>query len=174
MANPIFPAGLKLLSRSAYGGDSYSVYAEKPSSGGTAIFPGDVVSKSGADLAPGGTPGTTVYFGVALNFGKASMKTGHEVIPARAGLWIARANNDATGLVAADEGKRCNFEFGAGVLRGTEDGVSGHVLDPTTKHASNDLDTFIIRKNPSWHYTGVENAYGQYSQWVIEIRKATP
>ena len=75
MANVDNPHGLHSLGRTIDGGCPYIQRLQKDASEGTAIFIGDAVNREadGNIEAASATPGTTLYSGVSLNHGAASV-----------------------------------------------------------------------------------------------------
>jgi hypothetical protein len=142
MSNVDWPHGLRLIG-TQHGGPELIQRMYKDASQATAIFKNDVVAREAdAFLAPGGTPGTTLYDGVALDYGAATTLTEHLVIVDPSAVF--EAQSDAS-LVQADEGLNVNFLFGAG---NSLTKISGHELDSSTENTTGTLDAHILRILP--------------------------
>jgi hypothetical protein len=109
----------------------------------TAIFMNDVVNREAdGNLAPGGTPNTTTFQGVALNHGAALTLTKHLVIDSPDALYEAQDNGDVDGFAEADMGLMCDLEFNAG---SAISGISGHEIDESAAADSTaDLDVKLL------------------------------
>ena len=164
MANIDNPHGLRPLMRTLDGGFPSLREYKKDSAQGTAIFINDVVTREGdGNIAPGGTPGTTLYLGVAMNYGAASTETNHLVMVAPDAVYDAQDNNDTDGLAEADMGANINFEFNAGNALNQ---ISGHELDESTLAVTASLDAKILDKvdDPT-------NAFGAFCRVQVVINK---
>jgi hypothetical protein len=165
MANRDNPHGLSPLMRNLAGGyPSVSQYV-KDASGGTAIFINDVVNREAdGNIAPGGTPGTTTFQGVALNYGALSTLTDHLVIDDPSALFEAQDNDDTDGLAEADMGLSGNLEFNAGSALSQ---ISGHEIDESTcADTTATLDVHLLRKLDT-----PDNAYGANARIEIIFNK---
>ena len=148
MANQDTPRGLEFLMRGWQGGAPTLRTFDKDSGEATAIFPNDVVElEADANIAPGGTPGTTRYLGVAQNYGAAATETEHQIIINPDAIFAVQDNNDVDGVAAADIGANANLEFNAGTIIGSS-GRSGHELDESTIAGTSTLDVKILGKLP--------------------------
>jgi hypothetical protein len=132
----------------------------------TVIYEGDVVSQEAdSNIAPGGTPGTTNYKGVSLNWGAAGILTKHLVITDPAATFLARASTGT--LVIADRGSYSNFAFGAGNTFAPR--ISGHSLAAASKATTTTLDAFLIQ---FWKDT--RNEEGANAVFEIKINRRQP
>ncbi|MGA9769168.1 MAG: hypothetical protein WBV94_09015 [Blastocatellia bacterium] len=127
-----------------HGGAPSIMKLTKDAAQATAVFRGDVVAREADSfIAPGGTPGTTTYDGVSLDYGPVSTLTDHLVVVDP--YCIFEAQDDGDGLVVADEGQNVNFVFSAGSALTLN---SGHKLDGSTHNTTNILDAKILRLIP--------------------------
>lgn len=164
MANVDRPSGLKCVGRSVAGGMPDLVSYKKDAAGAAAIFVGDVVNREADSfIAPGGTPGTTNYLGVALNWGAALMLTEHMVVNDPFALFSAQGD-DGTALDEADSGLNCNFVFGAGGSSAPT--ISGHELDASSKATTATLDAKLHTKLAS-----PDNEYGEFCEFIVTINR---
>jgi hypothetical protein len=161
MANIDAPHGLVPLYKIG-GGPIISNEYDKDASEGTAIFIGDVVTREADEnIKAGGTPGTTLWLGVARNYGAASLATIHQVCDDPFTVFEAQDDGIGTAIVEADMGLNCNFIFGAGVVA---TGVSGHELDLSTKDVTVTLDAKMLRRRRV-----LNNAFGS-ANLIVEIQ----
>lgn len=145
MANIDNPNGLVPLMRGYDGGAPALRTYTKDAGEGTAIFRHDVVEREAdGNIAPGGTPGTTRFLGVALNYGAASTETEHQVITSPDEIYVVQDNNDVDGIAAVDLGANANLEFGSGSATTKQ---SGHELDESTINTTASLDLKILAKH---------------------------
>ncbi len=161
MANVDAPQGFGTLERTITGGPPVTGNFQKDVSEGTAIFTGDIVElEADAKIAPGGTPSTTLFLGVALNFGAATTLTDHVVIISPGALYRIQDNGGA-GVALIDIGFLADVELNAG-----SDGVSGHELNVSTLAVTATLDLKILEliKSP-------DNAFGANAQVMVLINK---
>lgn len=164
MANVDNPHGLRPVGRNMDGGFPRIQQFSKASGYGTALFIFDAVFRvADGTIDKSGTPGTTAYSGVNLNYGAASTATDHLVLVSPGTLFEAQDNNDTDGLAAADEGLNINIELNAGSAT-TQ--ISGHELDESTVNTSNALDLHVIQK-----LDVPDNAYGAYCRMVVMFNK---
>lgn len=162
MANRDNPHGLRPCARTFDGGEPLIEYFNKDSSEATALFIWDVVNReTDGNLADGGTPGTTTYTGVNLNYGAPATASEHAVIVSPGAVYVAQDNNDTNGLVAADMGKNTNLEFNAG---STTTFISGHELDESEVAVTAALD---VKLHKLWPVP--DNAFGANADIVVTI-----
>jgi hypothetical protein len=123
---------------------------------GTAIFIQDVVSRENdGNIVAGGTPNTTTFQGVSLNYGAASTLSAHLVMDSPSALYEAQDNDDTDGLAEADMGLMCDLEFNAGSATTY---ISGHEIDESAAaDTTTDLDVKLLRK-----LDVPDNAYGEH------------
>jgi hypothetical protein len=161
MANYLRGWGLRWL-YSLNGGPCITRLMQKDASQATAIFRGDVVAREAdRNLAPGGTPGTTLYDGVASEYGAALTLTDHLVMVDPVSVFEAQSG--ATGLLAADEGMNANFIFSAG---DTGLGKSGHLINDATEDTTNTLDVHLKE-----FIRSADNEDGPYARFGVLINK---
>lgn len=136
-----------------------------------AIFQNDVVHQlagvTGFDAAPiqafgGGTPGTSIPLGVAINYGPASTKTRHHVIVDNDAEFEAQDDADTDGLAAANMGLNALVSTGAG---STLTGYSGHEIDEaaiSTSATGNDLKLLRLFPAP-------DNVFGPHARILCKF-----
>lgn len=164
MANPNAPYGFPPICKSKVGGPVQLNSYVKGSGVGTAIFQNDVVSIVAGGITPGGTPGTSLYTGVALNYGAASTATSHLVVDDPFQLFEGQEDGVSSALVdASDVRLNCNFLFSSGdtLLK-----RSKHQLDGSTAAGTSSLDAKIdhLIADPS-------NQWGTYARFAIQFNK---
>ena len=143
MANIDNPHGLRPLGICLGGGPQVFEEYSKAATYGTAIFVYDAVNRVADNtIEASATPGTTLYSGVALNYGAASSKTTHLVLISPDAIFEAQDDDDTTGLVEADMGLNANLILGAG---STTTHVSKHEIDQSTAQTTNTLDVHLLR-----------------------------
>ena len=158
MANPNNPFGFRPVIRA--GGAPFSVaeYA-KPATDANAIFMFDVVKKvTGAVALPEspqgynlptvqtgyqGTPGTTLWQGVSLNYGAASVASVHNVVDEIDCIFIAQAKTGTTIATSSHIGKNANISLTAAGNANTKQ--SGMAVDGATIAVTSTLDLRILR-----------------------------
>ena len=164
MANRDNPHGLAPLMRTLSGGCPSVQQYTKDADGATAIFQNDVVARDDDSfINPGGTPATTTYQGVALNYGAGSAITKHLVMDSPDALFEAQDDGDVDGFAEADMGLNCNLVFGAGSATLL---ISGHQLDEATIDTTNTLDMHVLRK-----LDAVDNEYGSHVRVEVIFNK---
>lgn len=161
MANMDWAHGLWPLT-TQHGGPYHTRQMIKDAAENAIIYPGDVISREDdGKITPGGTPGTTLYDGVSLDYGAALTLTNHLVVVDP--LCVFEAQDDGDGLDEIDEGLNCNLVFNAG---NSVTGRSGHEIDGSTKATSNALDL---------HLEGLlsvqNNNYGANARFEVLINK---
>jgi hypothetical protein len=161
MANRDNPHGLAPLMRTLTGGCPSVREYTKDVLQATAIFQNDVVNREAdGNIAPGGSPNTTTFQGVALNHGAALTLSTHLVMDSPKALYEAQDNADTDGLVEADMGLMCDLEFNAGSAVSQ---ISGHEIDESAAaDTTTDLDVKLLRK-----LDVADNAYGSHCR--VEI-----
>src|SRR5512139_1552657 len=98
MANVDNPHGLRPLARTLSGGMPWVQLFTKAVGYATAIFQHDAVNQvADGSIEASATPGTTLYSGVALNYGAASTATEHLVITSPDAIFEAQDDQAATG-----------------------------------------------------------------------------
>lgn len=165
MANVDNPHGLFPIGRTLSGGFPLIQKMVKDSSEAAAIFQWDAVNREadGNIEANSATPGTTLYSGVALNYGAAATQTEHLVAVSPDALFDIQDNNDTDGIAEADLGLNANIELNAGSATSL---ISGHELDESTANTTNSLDLHILGKvnDPS-------NAFGAWCRLLVIFNK---
>lgn len=161
MSNVDDPHGLRPLA-TIHGGPWAVQKFTKDSAQATAVFIGDLVGREADSfIAPGGTPGTTTYDGVALDYGAALTATDHLVVVDPYAIF--EVQDDGDGLVVADEGQNCNFVFNAGSATTLR---SGHELDGSTHATDLALDAKLLRLLPN-----SKNEAGANARFEVLINK---
>lgn len=164
MANRDNPHGLHPLMRTMGGGVPRVDYFAKVVGYGTALFIGDAVFRvADGSIDKSGTPGTTAYSGVNLNWGAASTATNHVVIISPNALFEAQDNNDSDGTAEADMGLNANLELNAGSATTL---ISGHEIDESTENTTSTLDVHLLGK-----LNVPDNAYGGWCRVEIMFNK---
>jgi hypothetical protein len=164
MANRDNPHGLAPLMRTESGAPPSVREYTKDADGATAIFIGDVVARDADSfINPGGTPGTTTFQGVALNYRPGYTLTKHLVMDSPDALFEAQDDADTDGFAEADMGLNCNLVFNAGSAYSH---ISGHELDEATINTTNSLDVHLLRK-----LDAIDNAYGAHVRVEIVFNK---
>ena len=166
MPNTDNPHGFALIGRTQGGGSIELEEFDKDASESSAIFPNDLChQQADGNIAPGGTPGTTIYTGVSMNYGAADTLTKHLLAAQPDALFEAQDNDDSTGLLAVDMGQNANAVFGAGdavrIKSGHEINISGHAATAT-------LDLRLLRLHKA-----VDNAFGPHARIEVLINKHT-
>src|SRR6267154_1862909 len=146
MANVNHPHGLRPVMRTLGGGFPFVSELKKLVGATKAVFMWDVVARiagGSIDVAGNLTPGTTIWSGVALNFGAAATATSHLVIVSPLALYEAQDNDTVTGLIETDMGLNANIIATAGdaTLK-----LSKHQIDRSTKNTTSTLDLHLLQK----------------------------
>ena len=163
MANRDNPHGLIPVGRTLSGGEPRVKQFSKDSSGGN-IFIHDVVNREAdGNITAGGTPGTTTYTGVSLNYSATGAAGTHLVVVSPDAMFVAQDNADTDGIAAADLGLNCNFEFNAG---SADSKISGHELDESSADTTNTLDAKL---HELWN--SPNNEHSANADIVITINK---
>lgn len=164
MANVDNPHGLCPLMRTLEGGFPVVERFTKDAAQATAIFIHDVVNRAAdGNIDPGGTPGTTLYTGVALNGGAALTLTKHLVVISPSAVFEAQDNDDTDGFAEVDMGLNCDLEFNAG---SATTGISGHEIDESAIQTTNTLDVHLLKK-----LDVPNNAYGEHVRVEVIFNK---
>jgi hypothetical protein len=144
-----------------FGGDPAPVEEFKKAVGyGTAIFQFDAVNRvADGTIEASATPGTTLYSGVALNWGPAATATTHLVITDPHHCYVAQDNSAAPGLLEIDMGMNANLVLTAGNVA-TQ--LSKHQVNATGIAVTATLDVHLLRK-----YDVPDNDYGPHCR--VEI-----
>lgn len=146
MANNNNPHGFRPLMRTLSGGWTQVQEFKKAVGLGTACFQWDVVGRvadGSIDVAGNLTPGTTLWSGVALNFGAASKATTHIVIVSPNAVFEAQDDDTVTGILEVDMGLNANLVATAGdaTLK-----ISKHQINHTGINTTNTLDLHMLQK----------------------------
>jgi hypothetical protein len=169
MANVDFPHGLRPLGICLSGSPAVLLQELAKAVGlATAICVFDAVARladgSISSRAADITPGTTLYSGVALNYGAASLATNHTVIVSPDAIFEAQGDDGAAGtLDAADMGLNCNLLLTAG---DTTTKLSKHEIDASEKDVTNSLDVKLLGL-----LNVPDNAYGAQARIEIAFNK---
>jgi hypothetical protein len=163
MANNNNPHGLRPLGISLSGGPAMLDSLSKASGYGTAIFTYDAVNRvADGSIEASATPGTTLYSGVALNYGAASTATDHLVVISPDALYEAQVD-DATGFTAAEMGLNANLLLTAG---NATTKVSKHTINHTGVDVTATLDVHLLGL-----LNVPDNAFGGYARIEICFNK---
>ena len=164
MANRDNPHGLRPLGRTLGGGCPFLVQFSKAVGYGTAIFRHDAVARAAdGSIDKAITPGTTLYSGVALDYGAANTATDHLVIIDPTALYEAQDNDDTDGIAAADLGLNANLELNAGNATTKQ---SGHEIDESTVATTATLDVKLLAL-----YNSADNEHGAWARIEIMFNK---
>lgn len=164
MANTDNPHGLRPLGRTFEGAQPRVMEFSKDAAQATAIFQHDAVSlEADGNLAPGGTPGTTRYHGVALHHGAALTLTTHLVDVSPSSVFEAQDNAVSAGIVAASIGLLANLELNAGSATTL---LSGHEINETGIAVTATLDVKLIQL-----FNVQGNAFGPNARIEVLINK---
>jgi hypothetical protein len=165
MANVDNPHGLAYLGRTEDGGFAKVRHFAKDASEGGAIYPGDVVIRENdGNIKAGGTPGTSLYTGVAQNWGALSTLTDHAVITSPSALFEAQDNNASDGFAAGDLGMNANLEFNSGNATTKK---SGHEINETG--ADGTTATLDVQLLDLLRVSN--NAFGAWSRIIVKFNK---
>lgn len=166
MANINAPFGLLPLVRSQSGGCAQANPYKKLVGTATIIYRNDCVRPLAAgDITAGGTPGTDLWLGVALNYGPASTATDHMVIDDPEALFACQDDGQSSGILEVDQRLNANLLFTAGDAL-TQ--VSKHGINASTKATTGTLDVKLIRKAYDFSPPGINrHEWGQFA--VMEI-----
>ncbi len=150
--------------RSVDGGQCQVREYTKDVSQATAIFIHDLVTREAdGNIAPGGTPGTTLILGASLNHGAALTLSTHLVIISPGAIYEAQDNNDTDGVAAADLGQNSNVEYNTG---GALTLLSGHEIDESSLNTTSTLDLKLLGL-----LTVPDNAHGANARIEVMINK---
>ena len=164
MANVDYAHGFSPMLKTLGGGPAVIMTFDKDVLAGTAIFRNDIVQRpTDGNVEAGGTPGTTRYMGVSLNYGATLTKTAHAVVISPNALFEAQDNNATNGLVSADLGLNANAEFNAG---NTNTELSGHEINETGIATTASLDLKLIAL-----FAVPGNAHGANARIEVVINK---
>lgn len=162
MANVDHPSGLQPVMRTLSGGSIQLFHHQKDADETTPIRPFDIVRlEADANINPGGTPGTTRFLGVALNYGAGSAVTRHAVIEQPDAIFVAQDDGSNSGITAADIGLNANVLLTAGSAR-----LSGHEINASTKAVTGTLDLKLLRRHAT-----AENEFGPFCRVEVIINK---
>lgn len=157
MANSNNPFGFRPISRFGGAPFSFTTYA-KPASDANAIFMNDLVKKvTGAVALPEapsfnaptvqtgyqGTPGTTLWQGVSINFGAASLLTVHQVVDQPDCIFLAQLKTGTVFATSSHGGKNANIS--TTTAGSTTTRQSGLAIDGATIATTGTLDVRITR-----------------------------
>jgi hypothetical protein len=162
LANNNNAHGLRPLGISLGGGPAFIEQFSKAVGYGTAIFQNDAVNRvADGSIEASATPGSSLYSGVALNYGAALTATDHLVITSPDALF--EAQDDGTtgqgvpGITAVGLGMNANLVLTAGVAATSH--ISKHQIAASTLDTTNTLDMHLLKL-----LSAPDNAYGQYAR----------
>lgn len=163
MPNLNNPHGLMPLGIQIGGGPSMIEEFAKAVGYATALFRFDAVNRvADGSIEASATPGTTLYTGVVLDRGAASLATIHHVIVSPGAIFESQCSG--AGLVAADMGLNANLILSGGGNAVT--GQSGHQLDTSTLAATATLDMHLLQL-----FNVADNAYGAFARIEVIFNK---
>lgn len=162
MANLDNPHGLRPLGVCQSGGCPTIEPFTKLAAYATAIFRNDVVNRAAdSGIQTGGTPGTTLYSGVALAYAPAStLVTDFMVMTSADALYEAQADGS---LLEADLGLNANLLLTAGSATTK---MSQHEIDSATEAVTATLDVHLLRR-----HAVQRNDFGAFVRLEIVINK---
>lgn len=163
MANINSPHGCFPLGINLAGGAPTIEEFTKVVGDGQAIFRYDPVARvaGGAISAASISPGTTLYSGVALDYGALSTATTHKVITSPDALY--EAQGDSTGVAAANLGLNANLALNAGDATTKK---SGAVINHVGIAVDATLDVHLLRL-----FANADNVAGAYARVEIVFNK---
>jgi hypothetical protein len=161
MANRDNPHGLRPLGVCQGGGVPQIEPFSKLVGYATAIFRNDAVNRAAdSGIQTGGTPGTTLYSGVSLQYSAASTADTVLVMTSADALYEAQADGS---LVEADLGLNANLLLTAG---NATTKMSNHEIDSTTEATTPTLDVHLLRR-----HAVSDNAFGTNVRLEIIFNK---
>jgi hypothetical protein len=166
MANLNNPHGLRVL-LALSGGPIQTMPFSKAATLAQAIFPGDAVAGvNDGSITPAITPGTSLYYGVALDYGAASKATSHQVVIGLDTVYEAQGDgsNGGTGFAQADMGLNCNLS--TSVAGSTVTLLSGMQLAESSKAVTSTLDVKLLQLQQI-----PNNAFGSYARIEVTFNK---
>lgn len=144
MANPNSPFGLRPTGRNRSGGPVELNPYIKASADGTAIFQNDAVTITVANrISANVTPGTSLYAGVALNYGALSTLTNHAVIDQPDAVFEVQTDGSAT--FAESSGLQMNANLSVATAGNASTKISGHALSTTSLAVGSTLDVKVFQ-----------------------------
>jgi hypothetical protein len=169
MANLNNPRGLSPLVKNQGGGPCQANAYKKVVGTATVIYQNDCVRPLAAgDITAGGTPGTDLWLGVALNYGAASTATDHLVIDDPSALFEAQDDGQSSGLLEADQRLNANLIFPTAIALNALLQISSHGINASTKATTATLDVKLLRKLSDIAILGGGGAeFGQYSRFEV-------
>ena len=178
MANPNSPFGFRPLMTTLNGAPIQIREYGKAAGESTAIFMNDIVMKSAASVtsqtgagtprpavksATNGSPGTTLWQGVSLNYGAASTLTYQYLVDEITALFTAQVDGSLSVTSASHVGKNANLKYAAGSATSKQ---SLMVVDNTTINTTAGLDLRIVDLSQA-----SPNAEGANAIVVVTIQK---
>jgi|SRR5947209_14897446 len=158
MANPNSPFGFRPLMTTLGGAPCRVAQYGKPVGDSNAIFMYDLVQGVASSCAAEGgagnpirsiktgyqsTPGTSLYTGVSLNYGAASLLTYHTVLDSIDALFEAQVKTGTVVSVASHVGKNANYSTTTAGSTTTK--LSGLTVDGATIATTATLDLKIMQ-----------------------------
>jgi len=143
MANNNNPHGLKPLGYSLSGAPCVVEIMTAAAAYGTAIFMYDAVNQvAGGALQASATPGTTLYSGVSLDYGAASVQQDHIVFCTPDAVFECQDDGTGSGIIASTIGQNANLVLTAG---NAQTKVSKHQIAASTIATTSTLDVKLLR-----------------------------
>jgi hypothetical protein len=166
LSNVNNPHGLRPMMRTLDGGEISLFPFTKLAAYGTGIFQWDVVNRvTGGALQAGGTPGTTLWSGVALNYSPASTLATIQTIISTAAVYEAQDGNLLAGITAAMIGQNANINVST-AGSATRPNLSGHVIDDNTVAVTASLDLHLLNL-----FADPNNAAGPHARVEVMFNK---
>ena len=161
MANRDAPMGFSPWGRTLSGGELTLGAYKKAAGYGTAIYPGDLLTRiNDGTLERSITPGTTSMIGVAMDGGALSVATEHNVADQPDMIFVGQADGS---LAEADMGLKSNAIIGTGSLALNQ---SRDEINSAAEATTATLDLHLLRKADK-----VGNAFGAYVRLEVLINK---
>jgi hypothetical protein len=165
MANVSNPHGLRPLGRTLSGGFPTVETYQKAVGDAQAIYIFDALSRLAGFVSGTSTPGTTLFTGVALNAGLASVQTDHLVMNSPDAMFEAQCSDTST---AALMGYNANLTLNAPSVTvpttAGYTGISGHIVGTLVVTAAKDVHVHRL-------YSQGDNAYGANSRVEISFNR---
>jgi hypothetical protein len=163
MANSNNPHGLRPLGVCQSGGVPQLEAFTKLVGYATAIFRNDAVNRAAdSGINTGGTPGTTIYSGVSMQYSPASTADTVLVMTSADAIFEAQVNGS---LVEADLGLNANLLLTAG---NATTKMSQHEINATGAATTNTLDVHLLRRHA---ILDSKNAFGTNVKLEIIFNK---
>lgn len=173
MPNLNNPRGLSPVVKAMGGGPCTTNLYKKLVGTATVIYQNDCVRPlSSGDITAGGTPGTDLWLGVALNYGAASTATDHLVIDDPDAIFEAQDDGSSSGVLEVDLRLNANLLFPSAIALNALLQISSHGINSSTKATTASLDVKLLRKLSDIAILGGGGAeFGQYGRWEVTFNQ---